>query len=327
MPSLQETYDEFHWPGISDLLSGMEKGAREYAPNLMRPMENPSNPMEYLTRAFEYPAFPVNALAGAGAGAFESMTSPQSRKELEKSIIAAMPAMTGSAGGRMPSWQEGKAGMQLATEGVPAGQVRLPKTKQRQTQLNLPSTIRPHEELQDLLNQFGEPSEKVGTDLSLGGTLGEAQRPWNIPEAEQAGIYDAMRPGKKKYGGSYDPVQGRKQIYDLTEPPPTTTVGDMPSEVADYIMKKFTVMHEDVPVVKERKRRGLANAMEWWQSASNDDRRMYSKMIEETAKKPVSPQAPSTPRYQEMSTRGGTDKKKLQNERLRLMNIQGLRKK
>jgi len=121
MPSLQETIDEFHWPGLSNILSGIKKGVDEYVPNPMRPVEDAANPTSHVARAMEILGTPFNALAGVGAGAFESMTSPASRKELEKSLIAAMPAMAGAAGGKIPSFSENKAGMKLATEKNPGG--------------------------------------------------------------------------------------------------------------------------------------------------------------------------------------------------------------
>lgn len=554
MPTLQETLDEFHWPGFENLLTGMQEGVEKAIPNPMRSLENASNPMEHIARALEIAGTPINALAGAGLGAFEQFTSPASRKELEKSTLAAFPAMSGAAGGRIPSLREGKAGMKLATEGNPGGWVRaapemaestnqalggmdarvrdkilrssreyrvLPVTKEgirqawgdraksvggwnqsieitnpkkgnvsylsttdpdpnwispaiaheldhglgkeigvrdlsginytpeyRQKLLDsgyaksdlnselfadvlagqgrrnyakydvadatsledllnnlnpeknnplfvvdhsmtsdptkyrptkgtqyfenfqqdeakkafwekknrakalekekqgqdafwqkieaakdpkpTPRGPQPEGELAELLSHLGS-SPKVKTDLSKGGTLGEADRPWNIPGAEQSGIYDAMNPGKKKYGGSYAPNAAKtfemegSNLRDLKAQP--ISANDMPSEVADYVMRKFTAMHEDTPIVKEQKRGQITKFMDWWQSASDDDRRMYSKMIKTTAEKPAPPQAPSAPRYQEMPTRGGIDKKKLQNERLRLMNVHGLRKK
>lgn len=107
------------------------------------------------------------------------------------------------------------------------------------------------------------------------------------------------------------------------------SAGEMPSEVADYVMRKFTPLHEEIPNVKEMKRKGLTNFMDWWQSASDDDRRMYAKMIKTTAEEAPAPQPRSEPRYQQMTPTQmpHAEKKRARNEQLRLQNIAGLRKK
>ncbi len=107
--------------------------------------------------------------------------------------------------------------------------------------------------------------------------------------------------------------------------PDATKSTDMPSEVFDYIMRKNNIKHEDIPTVKEQKRRALNNFAEWWQSTatSDDDRRMYSKMIQSTAEKASVPQAKTPMRVQQMAPQD----KRHADELLRLRNVAGLRKK
>lgn len=183
-----------------------------------------------------------------------------------------------------------------------------------------PRGPQPEGELANMLKELGS-SEKVGTDLSKGGTLGEMDRPWNIPTAEQSGIYDALNPGKKKYGGSYAP--GAASVYDLT---PTHGPTSMPDEVANYIMKRDNILHTDTPTVKAQKNSSLTKFMEWWQNpkTSDDDRRMYAKMIKETVPPDAPAPAKSAPRYQQMAPRKDT---RLSEEVMRLRNVTGLRRK
>jgi len=165
----------------------------------------------------------------------------------------------------------------------------------------VPAGPQPHAELADLLDSLGGSATpaRIKTDLS---GLSEADRPWNIPSAEQAGLYDALRPNTKKYGGSYAPGQAPALELDaqgrtLRQVEPMAFDPKLQEAAFDHAMARFTPLHTDTPTVKEMKRGRLQNFMDWWQRASDIEKSDYVKMLRGPAPEtpPVRPPATTLP--------------------------------